>query len=104
MSARQTDWVGYAGQPNLLFHFWLVFSSDGSMRMSRTEPSCGRDEHKMKMDATLPKSLWKTPTLSGNIVLKDPGTPPVTIDIAAAQDALRSALGVDIDLRVTTPE
>jgi hypothetical protein len=99
MAARQTDGVGYH-TPNLTFHFWLVFDSDGGMRMSRTEPSCGRTEHRMKMEATLPKSLWKTPTLSGSIVLTDPGSPPVKVDIAAAQDALRTALGVDIDLRV----
>lgn len=104
MAARQTDGVGYSGNPNLTFHFWLVFSSDGSMRMSRTEPSCGRDEHRMKLDATLPKSLWKTPSLSAQIVMSDPGTPPINIDISAAQEALRQTLGVDIDLRVIPAE
>lgn len=103
MAARQTDGVGYPGQANLVFHFWLVFDSDGSMRMSRTEPSCGRSEHRMKMAATLPKSLWKTPSLSASITLSDPGTPPLRIDITAAQEALRQTLGVDVDLRVVEP-
>jgi hypothetical protein len=102
MAARQTDGLGYSA-PNLDFHFWLVFSSDGAMRMSRTEPSCSRTEHRMKMVATLPKSLWKTPSLSASIVLADPGSPPLEIDVSAAQDALRETLGVDIELRVIPP-
>lgn len=100
MVARQTDGVGFNHAPNLTFHFWLVFDSDGSMRMSRTEPSCSRTEHRMKLQATLPKSLWRTPSLSASIELSDPGAPPLNIDVTAAQEALRTALGVDVDVRV----
>jgi hypothetical protein len=103
MAARQTDGIGYS-TPNLIFHFWLIFSSDGSMRMSRTEPACSRDEHRMKLQAILPKSLWKTPSLSATIELSDPGAPPLNIDVTAAQEALRTALGVDVDVRVVSRE
>lgn len=82
------------------YAFWLVFDENGNMRFARTEPSCNRGEHKMAMTAALPRSLWRTPQLRGAITLADQGAPAIQIDIEAAQAALKSVTGLDIDLRV----
>lgn len=86
------------------YGFWLVFGSDGSMRFTRTEPSIERKERKMSCSVTLPTSLFKTPELKATLVISDPGQPAFNIDIDAASQALKGALGVDIDFRVETPE
>lgn len=88
---------------NLHFHFWLAFSSGGNVRMTRTEPDCARDEHKMRMVASLPKALWRTPVLSGSIQVHAPDSLPVSIDVEAASETLRQTLGVDIDLKIIPP-
>jgi hypothetical protein len=88
---------------HLEFGFWLVFNSTGDIRLTRGRPSCTRDEHSMKMVVSLPKSLWQQPQLSGHITITDPAA-PINIDVTAASEALSTALGVDIDLRIQSPE
>lgn len=81
------------------YSFWLVFDDAGGMRLSRGEPSCGRAERAMQISATLPKALFATPRLSAKIAVAG-DVPETTIDITAASEALRGALGVDVDLVV----
>jgi hypothetical protein len=60
----------------------------------------------MKLSVTLPKKLWSTPTLKATIKIDDPGT-PIEISASAvetAAEAIKEALGVDIDLRVVRQE
>lgn len=82
------------------YAFWLIFDEEGGMKFSRLEPTCRRGEHKMSMTATLPRSLWRTPPLRGAIKITDQGAPQIQIDIEAAQAALKSVTGLDIDIRV----
>lgn len=82
--------------------FWLVFDAQGGMRLSRGEPTVGRDERAMSCSCKLPKTLFRTPTLSAQINVTEGGSAAFSIDVAAASDALKTALGVDIDLQVTT--
>ena len=86
------------------YDFWLVFDDIGGVRLTRGEPDLQRGEHKIFMRATLPKSLWQRPQLRGSIVINDAGQPGATIDVQAAQDAVRSATGLDIDIQVIAPE
>lgn len=79
------------------YSFWLIFDDVGGMRLSRGEPSCGRAERAMQVFTTLPKALFATPRLSAKIAVAG-DVPETTIDVAAASEALRGALGVDIDL------
>lgn len=89
---------------HLEFGFWLVFSRDGDMRMLRTEPGISRDERAMFVQANLPKSLWSTPVLRATItVTDDEHEPKFELDLTAAGDAMREALGVDIDLQIVPP-
>lgn len=100
MSARtSTRW-----NDRIEYSFWLVFGEDGTMRFTRTEPNAGRGERKMKAAAVLPRSLFKTPELKLTIGVADPGNDAFTIDIQAASEALRATLGVDVDLRIESPE
>ncbi len=85
---------------HLNFGFWLVFGVNGEMRLTRQRPAVTRTERAMAMEAMLPKALFHTPELRGQIVIADPAGQPPLIDVAAATEALRTALGVDIDLTV----
>lgn len=92
-SAIRHDHIEYA--------FWLTFDATGGVRMTRNPPAVGRGERAMSLLTKLPKSLFTTPTLSASIVLSDEGVGQMTIDVEAANAALKQALGVDIDLRIT---
>lgn len=83
------------------FDFWLVFNSNGKIRQTVREPDVSRDERKMFVKAVLPKSLWSSPALRATInVTDDNHEPKFELDLTAAGDALRGALGVDIDMKV----
>ncbi|OCP01324.1 MULTISPECIES: hypothetical protein [unclassified Ensifer] len=82
------------------YGFWLVFGDDGSMRFSRSEPKTGRGERAMKCGATLPIALFRTPELRATIAISEGIPASYEINVEAAGEALRHALGVDIDLQV----
>jgi len=87
------------------FKFWLVFNGrSGDMRLTRGEPDCASGERAMKLEVKLPFALFETPTLKAviDVAAVGPNIPP--IDLTAASDALKGALGVDIDLKIIPPE
>lgn len=90
----------HLSQKAITYGFWLVFDDRGGMRFARQNPNVGRDERAMFLEATLPRSLFATPPLRATISVADPGEAAPQIDISAASEALRQALGVDIDLKV----
>jgi len=85
----------------LEYGFWLIFSMDGNVRMSRGEPSISRGERAMSCTAKLPKSLFKTPELKASIAIGEQIPDTFQIDVAAASEALKQAVGVDVDLRIS---
>ncbi len=85
------------------YGFWLVFEEAGSVRMTRTEPNLDRSERSMFVQATLPRSLWRTPSLRATIGVKPGPEGGFNVNLEIASEALRSALGVDIDLQVIAP-
>ncbi|MRX32781.1 hypothetical protein [Aminobacter sp. MDW-2] len=89
---------------HVIYGFWLVFEEGGGVRLTRTEPALDRAERSMFLNATLPRSLWNTPTLRANIGVKHGPEGGFNIDLDVAADALRAALGVDVDLRVIEGE
>lgn len=86
------------------FRFWVVFCPTRKPRITIQNPRLERDERALYIEATLPKSLWSTPQLKATITMDDPGSVDMSLDVAAASDALKSALGVDIDLKIMRPE
>ena len=86
------------------FPFWLIFSSGGNVRLTRTRPSLSRDERAMACNALIPKALFRSPELRATFTIDYDGAPNFDIDVQAASEALKQAIGVDIDLRVNAPE
>lgn len=87
------------------FGLRLVFSHSGDVRMTRTPPSLAASERAMFLQANLPKALWHTPSLRATIDVKpDMNEPNIMLDLEAAADQMRSALGFDVELRVVPPE
>lgn len=84
------------------YEFWLVFDDNGGMRFSRSEPDITRGEQKIRMLASLPKTLWQRPQLHGAITIEDGGIPVAAIDVKATNEAVRSVTGLDIDIRATS--
>jgi hypothetical protein len=86
------------------YNFWLTFSNKGRVELTIKEPNLARDERKMLIQANLPKSLWSSPALRATInVTDDNHEPKFELDLTAAADALRTSLGVDVELRVVPP-
>lgn len=85
------------------FGFWLAFEEAGGVRLTRTEPHLDRAERAMYLQTTLPRSLWRRPTLRAEIKVQPGQDTSKTINLTVASEVLRSALGVDIDLKVNQP-
>lgn len=83
------------------YSLWLVFDDSGGVRMSRGEPALSRNERAVALTAKLPLSLWKTPQLQATLtVASDPAGATVQLDVRAVEQALRSAIGCDVDIVV----
>lgn len=88
--------------PRIEYGFWLVFGSDGSVSSSRMEPGVGRGQRAIKCTAVLPLALFETPELRATITVAAPVAGPILIDTVAAAEALKTALGVDVGIKVVS--
>lgn len=86
------------------FDIWIALDgSGGTIRTTRTEPDLSRNERAMFVTIKVPRSIFSLPLLKGEITVDDPGTGNLTAKVQHnANEALRQALGVDIDLKVHT--
>lgn len=85
------------------YSLWLIFHRDGTVRITRGQPDCDRNERALALTAKIPVAIFRTPTLSATLTISDPGPTAQQIDVAAASEALSGALGCDIDLVVREP-
>lgn len=83
------------------FSCQLILDRSGDMRLTRGNASLKRTERAINLTVTVPQALFEAPSLRAKIVVDSADT-KVDIDVAAASDALREALGVDIDLKVNS--
>ena len=83
------------------YSLWLIFDRGGSVRLSRAQPSLGRSEKAVALTVKLPKSLFSEPAYRATLTVDDPSLELLPIDLVAAREALKGALGVDIDLKVS---
>ena len=81
--------------------FHLIFSEDGSLRLTRAEPDLARGERSMALTLRVPRSLWRTAQLTAEISIADPGNPKATVDVAAAAAAIRETLGDGVNIELT---
>jgi hypothetical protein len=79
---------------------WVVFDNSGGIRLTRGEPSLGRNERAMAMTFTVPFALFKTPTLKATVAIQAPEAMVPPIDLTAAAEALKLSLGCDVDVRI----
>lgn len=83
---------------------WLVFDDKGGVRLTRAMPKISRYERRVKLQTSLPKSIFKEPELKAVISVPVIPNDPIRIDIDAARDALQGAIGCDIDMKINLPE
>ena len=88
-------------EDHLEVSLWLAFDSSGGVAMTRRQPLLSRDERAMALTVKVPLALFNTPQLRATISIDAPAVAAIQIDATAAAEALRSALGCDIDVRVT---
>ena len=74
-----------------------------TVRLTAGEPSLARGERAINVKLTLPRALFEAPSIVARIDVASPAL-PVTIDAQAVTDAVKSAISMDIDLRVVPPE
>lgn len=74
-----------------------------SARVVANEPSLGRNERAIKLAINLPVAIFETPSLRASINIEKPNE-AVSIDVAGVAEAVRSAIGMDVDIRVVEPE
>lgn len=82
------------------YALWLVFEQSGGVRMTRGQPDCDRDERAVALTVKLPTALFRTPVLAATLTIDAAEVPAQQIDVEAAANALRGALGCDIDVVV----
>lgn len=70
-----------------------------SIKVSAGEPALARGQRAINLKMDLPLALFETPAIIARIGIDAP-TAPVTIDRTAVAEALKQAIGVDIDLRI----
>jgi hypothetical protein len=84
--------------------FWLTVGcyadSRPSVRVTADYPkSIDRGEVTMNLKVKLPLALFSTPSIVAKIEVAAPRN-PVEIDTTAVADAVKQAIGMDVDLRV----
>ena len=90
-------------QDTIKYDFWLAFDYTGSSkgpvpRVTKGEPQTGRGERAVRCTATLPLSLFATPSVSLTIDVDAPDRPDIEAGVRSAADVFKDKLGVDVDL------
>lgn len=89
--------------------FYLVISpkrwAELSGRLSRKQPALGPNERVMKLHITVPKSLFKQPTLQATVTIPEGVVPGPVIETQVldnVQECLNQTTGMDFQLRMVT--
>lgn len=84
--------------------FFLIFDSVGNVRLTRTAPGLASNERSMAVTTRIPYTLFQTPSLRATIDITDHVQPLPVIDLTAAGEALRNAIGWDVVMSIKGPE
>lgn len=91
--------------PKVTVDGWLAFNINGAARWTKGEPNVGRHERAINVRLQVPRALFNTPTLRANISIPDDAAPQAfEIDALTVAEALKSSLGVDVDVQIILPE
>ncbi len=101
------------GKQQVIIDCWLVvhpgdprtpaYNRRPGVRVTAGAPKLDRLERAINLRMTLPLALFEAPTLAASIVVDRPHQ-AVNIDVAAIAEAVRQAIGMDVDLAVRLPE
>jgi len=80
----------------------ILEKGDDAKAVTSIEPALSRGERAINVKMTLPLALFEAPSIIARIDVAEPAS-PVTIDTAAVAQAVKTAIGMDIDLRVAAP-
>lgn len=100
---------GYESRANgkhvLLLDFWLTIgrgqgnSDRPSVKATAGYPSLARNERAINLKMELPIALFEAPSLSASISVDSPAQ-AVTINAETVAEAVRQAIGMDVDIQV----
>ncbi len=104
---------GYESRANgkhvLLLDFWLTIgrgqgnSDRPSVKATAGYPSLARNERAINMKMELPIALFEAPSLSASIKVESPAQ-AVTINAETVAEAVRQAIGMDVDIQISRGE
>lgn len=98
------------GTKTLELDFWLTIGRGSSSQWSRKPsvkasaayPNLARNERAINLKMSLPLALFETPSLSASIKVDQPAQ-AVHIDAEAVAEAVRSVIGMDVQISVVEP-
>ena len=63
----------------MISHFYLIVSSTGKVRLTKTRPALEWNEIAIHLNLSLPEMLFKRPLLSASVIVGDEAVRPVEI-------------------------
>lgn len=108
MSARYGYESNAGGKRVLILDFWLTIgrgegmSDRPSVRVNAAYPNLARNERTINLKMQLPIALFQSATLRARINVDAPEQ-VVTIDADTIAEAVRSVIGMDVDIQIAEP-
>lgn len=86
--------------------FWLIMTKNGSIRTVKNRPGLNWDELAIQVNLEIPDELFRRPTASASIKIKDGDVPKLDIEADTVKDIqeILKREGIDINLTVVPPE
>jgi hypothetical protein len=101
MAPRHSNTYG----SSIVFAAWLVIDDIGRMSLTRGQPKLSPKERAVSLTLTVPKSLFKTPSLKASITIPETVVPPEISagTIAQLENVLKAGMGLDFKITVGGP-
>lgn len=86
--------------------FWLITNKGGSIRTVKNRPGLQWNELAVQVNLEVPDELFKRPTASASIKIKDGEVPNLNIEADTVNDIqeILKREGIDINLTIVPPE
>lgn len=106
---------GSEGSGIIALDFWLIVKRgdaragwpqhryNPTVRVKAGEPDLAKNERAVRVEMNVPTAIFETPALRALINIESPQQ-VVSIDVAAAAEAVKQATGMDVEIRVVEPE
>ncbi len=97
---------GYRYSDRIELDFWLIIADNRGgqqrpgVRVTAAYPELKRNERALNLKMRVPTALFETPTLKATITIADPGESEISLDVPAIAEAVRGAIGMDVDIKV----